>query len=187
MNTKQAAIEQLHAFFTSADKFLFFNGTYQGEKHPLAISAASQFTTKPSTILFRSNHTHHTGEYLQAVGIQKPPKPGGFIRLNSHLLRVDTINRRSWTKTPRQIDIAIVYPIDSLDADKGRECVQDLVGRDANKICLVTWTDNRDFSWVEKLNPVRITYDAEAERPDYHQRVRDCEEQGKRMTERGDR
>lgn len=172
MNTKEQAAMKLRDFFQSQDKFLLFNGTHQHQKHPLAIAAAVEVTQQPATILFRSNHSDNTGTFLRAVGITEVPQPGAFLRVGKHRLCVDTINQASWRKSPRPIDIAIVYPVGSLTGDKGDECVQDLICRNASKILLVTGTDNKDLAWVNQFNPVRITYDAEAERPDYHEEIR---------------
>jgi len=88
-----------------------------------------------------------------------------------HQLFVDTINPASWNSTPLKIDVAIVYPLDSLNMDEGDDCVQDLLRRSAKKVFLVSWTDNVDFSWTDQFNPVRVVYDAEEEDPEYHRRV----------------
>jgi len=66
---------------------------------------------------------------------------------------------------------SIVYPLDVLDEDNGDDCVQDLLRRNSRKIFLISWTDNKDFSWVEQFNPTHVIYDAKAERLDYHERM----------------
>ena len=66
-----------------------------------------------------------------------------------------------------------MYPLDSFGVEEGTKCVADLIARGAKKILLVTWTDNRDLGWVDQYSPVRVTFDAEAERPDYHERMQE--------------
>lgn len=85
-------------------------------------------------------------------------------------LYVDTMNRASWRSTPQHVDVAIVYPLDALEPVED-ECVQDLVSRGAKRVFLVSWTDNKNFDWVDQLKPVRVVYDAEEEDPEYHQRM----------------
>ena len=175
MNTKEKAVKGILSFLQSDQQFLFLNGTYQNEKHPLALAAVLYQYPGPATILFRVNAQRNADIFLSPIGIRRSPKPGTPIRVEEHNLYVDTINPRSWNSSPSRIDVAIVYPTDSLNADKGGECVEDLVRRQANKIMLVTWTDNKDFGWVDQFNPVRVTYDAEEKRPDYHARMREIE------------
>jgi len=76
-------------------------------------------------------------------------------------------------KTPSNIDAAIVYPLDAFSIDEGDQTVRDLIRRHARKILLVTGTDNTDFSWVDQFNPDRVIYDEAAERPDYHQEMKE--------------
>jgi len=175
MNTQEDVIKKLQKFFNSQEKFFFLNGTHQHQKHPLAIAAAVQFTAHSSAILFRTNGKQNTGMFLRGAGIKQVPEPGAFIRVGNHQLCADTINPASWKKTASTVDIAIVYPIDSLQGDQRDRCVQDLEYRNAKKILLVTWTDNKTFSWVNQYNPIRATYDAEAERPDYHAEIKGIE------------
>lgn len=178
MNTKEKAIASLQAFMTGPERVLLLSGTHQHEKHPLALGAALALAPAGARILFRANSKQNAGMFLQPMGIGKVPAPGTFVRANNRELYVDTINRVSWRSTPSPIHTAIVYPLDSLGRDDGDDCVQDLMRRQAAKIMLVTWTDNKDFSWVDGLSPVRIVYDAEAERPDYHERMREIESEG---------
>jgi len=169
MNTKEHAAEKITAFLKSSDqRVMLLNGTHQNEKHPLVVRSVFANCSK-ATVLFRVNSMANAGNFLRPVGFSKAPKPGTALNApNGNRLYVDTINQRSWKSSPNAIDVAVVYPCDSLDADSGSECVEDLRQRGVKKILLVTWTDNRDFSWVDSYNPVRVTYDAEAERAEYH-------------------
>lgn len=175
MSNRDDAVRGLRDFFQGGDRFLFFNGTHQYEKHKLALAAALQLSPAPATVLFRSNHKSNTGTMLADAGIQKVPPAGSFLSVMGHRLYTDTINPQSWRKSPTPIEVGIVYPVDSMKGDEGSDCVADLVRRQAKKILMVTWTDNRDFGWVGQFNPVRLTYDAAEERPDYHERMREIE------------
>lgn len=53
--------------------------------------------------------------------------------------------RRSWHSSPTNIDVVVVYPIDSLNVKNGDECVYDLLARRAKTIILASWTDNKDL------------------------------------------
>ncbi|MDD2475858.1 MAG: hypothetical protein PHI32_08100, partial [Dysgonamonadaceae bacterium] len=65
----------------------------------------------------------------------------------------------------------------------GQSRVQDLIDRNAKKIILITWTDNKDFSWVNQYNPCHVVYDAEEENPEYHQRVKEIELKHPRLSQ----
>jgi hypothetical protein len=62
-----------------------------------------------------------------------------------------------------------------MNAGDGDECVHDLLNRGAKKVVLVTWADNKDLGWTEQFNPVRVTYDTEAEDPGHHARLKEIE------------
>lgn len=173
MNTRTKALEEINSFLQSNHRFMLLTGTFQTEKHPLVLAAIlTQFPT-PATILFRANHANHFDTFLSPVlKLSKKPKTGTPIAIQGgYTLYIDTTNRSSWGSSPSNIDIAVVYPIDSLSLQLGDECVQDLIARKAKKIILVSWTDNKDFSWVNQFSPIPVAFDAEEERPDYHQRM----------------
>ena len=95
-----------------------------------------------------------------------------MIRLRGgYNLYVDTKNQISWRSSPSDIDIAVVYPASSLKESEGDDCVQDLIGRKAKKIVLVSWTDNADFGWVEQFDPVKVIYDSEEVDPEHHAEI----------------
>lgn len=175
MNNRADAIKGLQEFFASERKFLFFNGTHQNQKHVLALAAAFQLSPAQSRILFRSNAKSNTGMFLGDLGIKKVPDSGEWLRVSDRHLAADTINPQSWKKSPRPVDIAIIYPVDSMSGDEGSDCVADIVRRQAKKILMVTWTDSRDFGWADQFDPMRITYDVEEEQPEYHERMREIE------------
>jgi hypothetical protein len=173
MNSRKQAEERIAIFLKSEKRFLKLTGTHQNRKHLLVIELVlSQYLT-PATILFRANHVNNIESFVSPLlRLPKSPKPGAQFNVRGgYMLYFDTINPASWQSSPRQIDVAIVYPLDSLRADEGDDCVQDLLHRNARKVFLVSWTDNRDFSWTKQFEPVEVVYDAEEEDPDYHRRM----------------
>ena len=173
MNTKEKATEEILSFLDSDEQVLLMTGTYQNRKHVLAMQLIFSYFPPPATILFRAGHADNFETYLRPIiTLHSRPKTGKSIRIREgYNLYVDTINPKSWQSTPRNIDLAVVYPLDVLDEDNGDDCVQDLLRRNPRKILLISWTDNKDFNWVEQFNPRHVIYDAEAERPDYHRRM----------------
>jgi len=172
MNNKESALKNIDSFLESEEKHLILNGTNQNKKHPLVLAVVIYAAPPNSTILFRVNHKTHIKDFLSSViNLSKNPQPGKPIKIDGKNLYVDTINPSSWGKTPRKIDYAIIYPIDSLDCKTGDENLSDVKNRDPKKIFLVTWTDNKDMSWTNSYNPTIVTYDAEEEDLDYHNRV----------------
>lgn len=172
MNNKESALKSIIDFLGSEEKYLILNGTNQYEKHPLVLAAVVYAAPANSTILFRVNHKTHIKDFLSSViNLSKNPQPGKPIKVDGKYLYVDTINPSSWGKTPRKIDYAIIYPIDSLNSKTGDDNLTDVKNRNPQKIFLVTWTDNKDMSWTNSYNPTIVTYDAVEEDPDYHHRV----------------
>ena len=133
MTTRDEAQQALHAFLQGSERFLFLNGTFQNEKHVLVLNAVGVALHRPATILFRSNSSRQTDGFLKPTGIPKSPKPGQHLDFNGHRLYADTIQRSSWKKSPAMVDVAIVYPIDSMGGDEGSECVADLIRRKPSK------------------------------------------------------
>lgn len=173
MHTREKAIHTLSSYLRSDERFLLLTGTYQNRKHLLALSVVLSQYPSPATILFRANHSRSIRDFLAPMlNALKEPKIGTPINVQGgYTLYADTINRRSWPSSPYDIDVAIIYPLDSLGYEAGDECVQDLVRRKAKKILLISWTDNRDFGWTDQFSPVHVVYDAEQEDPEYHKRM----------------
>lgn len=88
-----------------------------------------------------------------------------------HALWTDTYNPASWGSSPSKIDVGILYPIDALKFTEAEDCARDLTKRGAKKVFLISWTDNKDFSWTDQFNPIHVIFDAEEERPEYHKRM----------------
>lgn len=168
--SKQQATDEVTAFLNSGQQVLLLSGTNQNEKHQLAL--ATVFTVCPpgTAVLFRVNKADNCEQFLRPlIQTRKKPRPGQRIGFDGYHLYVDTINPASWSSSPNPLDVAVVYPIDALNHAKADACMTDLLRRNAQKIILVTWTDNRDFAWVDQYGPVRVVYDAEDR--DYHERV----------------
>lgn len=172
MNTKENAIIELNYFLKSDDQTLLLTGTHQVAKHVLALQIVFASCSQ-SKILFRTGSSRDYEDYLSPVmRVNKRLKSGTAYPVGSgNILYLDTINSASWGKTPRSIDIGIVYPIDVLNEKEGDMVVHDFLRRGVRKIILVSWTDNKDYAWVEQFNPKKVLYDAEAERPEYHREV----------------
>lgn len=175
MNNKNEAFLKIIEFLNSSERVLLLKGTHQNQKHPLALAAVLTQSPKPPVVLFRVNHKSNIEDIVESVfKLKTKPQPGKPIIIDgSSRLYFDTINRSSWQHTPRDIDIAIVYPTDSLDSNRGEENLRDIINRNAKKILLVTWTDNKDYYWTMQYKPTIVIYDAEEEDPKYHQRVLD--------------
>jgi hypothetical protein len=171
-NDARSALEALQSFLNSEDKLVVVDGTHQNRKHVLALATALAIKGRTLRILFRANGRQNAGDFLRPLGIQRLPSPGDFLRLDGHRLFVDTINPRTWNASPSVIDIAVVYPLDSLAADTGSRCIEDLEYRRAGKILLVTWADIFDVTWLQDRRPVWVTYDAEQDDLAYHARVK---------------
>jgi len=174
MNTKEKAAQEILDFLRSDNKVLLLTGTYQNEKHSLALLLILSEYPSPANILFRANHSRNIKMFLSVLNLRKNPKTGKPIKISGgYNLYIDTINQMSWNSSPSHIDIAVVYPVGSLGESKGDDCVQDLIRRNAKKIVLVSCIDNKDISWVEQFNPVKVIYDSEEVDPEYHARTQE--------------
>ncbi len=171
-NTRAAARHALVEYMKSDKRVALLTGTFQHEKHVLALQCVVEALEHPSRLLFRTNSTSGISRFLSPVFGGKRLSGREFRIEDGHTLYADSINSSSWGKTPNEIDVAIVYPIDSLDLRTADMSLEDLRRRGVRKMILVTWTDNFDLSWAGHLEPIRITFDAEEERPDYHNRMK---------------
>jgi|GEM_PF-1249842 len=182
MNTIDKARDELIKFIQSDKKIALFTGTNQNKKHILALSLIFNHYSN-SNLLFRANSVDNLSIFLSPIfsGDLSKYIKNREIPLNngSSTLYLDTINKRTWSSSPHSVDVSIFYPIDSVKAEDGTECVNNLIKLTKSKIFLISWTDNEDFSWTNQYNPIRIIYDAEEERPEYHQEIKNIIEQSK--------
>ncbi|AVR33505.1 hypothetical protein CN936_23055 [Bacillus cereus] len=170
MNTRQKATKELVEFLVSDEKCVLLTGTYQNEKHILVFSVlrAIQEDVK---VLFRVNNLNNAGVFLGVEGGKM--QTGKAYSAGNLDIFVDSINDRSWNKTPRDLDYAILYPIDGVNKDSDKKkIIEDLFNyRNTKKIFLVSWTDNRDFGWLNDYIDRHIIFDAEEENPEYQKRM----------------
>lgn len=173
MNTRTKAAESILSFIRSGDRFLLLTGTHQDRKHRLVLEVVLSRYPSPASVLFRVNSMRNATSFLSpTLKLTRNTRPGNPILVApDYRLFVDSINPASWRSTPSNIDVGVVYPLDSLRQDEGDDCVRDLVRRNVKKVFLVSWTDNVDFSWTNQFKPVHVAYDAEEENPEYHKRV----------------
>jgi len=171
MNTRDQAINGIVVeFLDSNKKFLFVNGTHEDEKHNLVMNVVLEKYSSIN-ILFRANAKNNAILYLTSFNVNIP-SPGKYTSINGNKLYVDSINSTSWNSTPSNMDVAILYPAESLDLNTENSCIKNLVNKNPQKIILITWSDNKDIRWVDQYSPERVTYDAEEENPEYHDRVK---------------
>lgn len=172
MNTKEKALLQLNEFMESDERVVLITGTHQYEKHRLALQVINSYSSSDK-VLFRVNALDNLGSIFQNHSLNH--KAGKTYKLGDNVLHIDSINERSWSKTPHSINSAVLYPLDSptRDIKKRKDIVEDLLDRQAEKVFLVSWTDTHDFSWVNEYIDRHVIYDAEEEDPAYHQRVVD--------------
>jgi hypothetical protein len=76
---------------------------------------------------------------------------------------------RTWSGSPYRIDVAVVYPVDSLNSQLGSSCVKDVLLKEPKKVLLVSKWDQADLSWIDNYSPVRVVFDTTEERPAYHE------------------
>lgn len=170
MNTQQKALRELEAFVHSKETCVLITGTHQYQKHRLALKVLGE-NLVDAQILFRVNAINNLDSILGSNFSKH--KPGESYKLGPNRLYIDSVNPRSWGKTPSVIDAAVLYPLDSVNRDKNKqEIIRDLLHlRKVKKLFLASWTDTHDFSWVNEYIDRHVIYDAEEEDPEYHQRV----------------
>ncbi|HHT71545.1 MAG TPA: hypothetical protein GX016_08225 [Firmicutes bacterium] len=172
MSNKEEVMLRIVSFLNSDARFLLLTGTHQNEKHVVALAISLSLYPAPATVLFRASSMSHVVSYLSPILNVKRAKSGTPIKIHGgYTLFLDSMNPRTWMSSPRSIDVAVVYPIDLLSFEDGDDCVHDLIRREVKKILLVSWTDNRDFSWTSQFNPIHVVYDVVEEDPTYHQKV----------------
>ncbi|MEC2046318.1 hypothetical protein MHH84_11120 [Bacillus sp. FSL K6-1109] len=93
--------------------------------------------------------------------------------MNGSTVYIDTVNKRTWDKTPTDFDFAIVYPLMPLTKQTLREeLMKDLTYfKNVKKILLVSSQDTFDMSWADQYTKTKIVYDVLEEDSEYHYRV----------------
>jgi hypothetical protein len=149
MNTREKAANNIEMFLKSEKNVMLLTGTHSQQKHKLALQIVNATLPAPK-VLFRTNNKLH-GENMS-----------GFSYL-------DTFNVASQKKTPNDLDVAVVWPIDPLTADKGGVLMSDLQSRGVKKVILCTWLDNQDLTWLDSYKPEKVIYNAEDENAAHHE------------------
>lgn len=170
MNTRNEATMQIKRFLSSDEKYCLVTGTHQYEKHRLVLRILAEYYKK-GKFLFRSSTMLNASQFL---GSKKKLETGMRYDLKDNNLYVDTVQKRTWMKTPNHIDIAVIYPLMPLvKKSLLDEITEDLGDRGAQKIFFVSSFDTIDTTSIEEYNPFKIIYDVLEEDPAYHQRVLD--------------
>ncbi|WP_062353383.1 hypothetical protein [Bacillus kwashiorkori] len=173
MNTREKARGEIIEFIKSeGEKCTLLTGTFQNEKHPLVLRTINELL-EGCSILFRANSMQNLGSFFNNHSTNF--KTGVAYKLGKSRMYIDTINPMTWKKSPHNLDIAVVYPFDSVTKNNSKKRIMDdlFTYRDIQKIFLVSWTDTHDFSWAEEYIDRKIVFDAEEEDPEYHERMID--------------
>lgn len=108
---------------------------------------------KDKTILIRTNRTNG----VDKIGIPKENLPTKIVSTKKYKYRYcfhdenmlvfdNMLKQNTWNNFRDEIDIAVIYPVDSLSVDKQRECIGDLMeNHHINKIIFVSWVENVDL------------------------------------------
>lgn len=171
MNTREKAKAEIIEFIESdKERCVLLTGTYQNEKHPLVLRTINELVAGCS-ILFRANSKRNLGTFFNNHNTNF--KSGVAYKLGKNNMYIDTINPITWKNTPHNIDIAVVYPFDSVSKNTGKERIIEnlFTSRNIKKIFLVSWTDSYDFTWADSFIDRKVVFDTEEEDPEYHKRM----------------
>lgn len=170
MNGKKEAISQLLTFLKSDERFAILTGTHEHKKHKLALQVIDYYY-KGKNILFRGNTKQNVSIYLLD---HKAVKIGHPYRLQNNVMYIDTVNRRTWGKNGQPTEIAIVYPLKSIEKKQDRDLVVNnlIDSLKVKKVLFISCYDTLDLSWTKDIK-TKIVYDSLEENPEYHQRVLD--------------
>lgn len=174
MNNRSQLQKEILKFLESEDeKIMLITGTHQYEKHMEVLRTINKNVQDGVKVLFRINGKDNIGSIFENK--IKSPKLNTRIKLSKLNLYIDTINSRTWQCG--KYNISIIYPIDSVCRMKEKqreEIINNLLRNTVNKLFIVSWTDNFDYSWLEEFGIYRkAVFDAEEEDSAYHNRVLD--------------
>lgn len=174
MNNRSQLQKEILKFLESEDeKIMLITGTHQYEKHMEVLRTINKNVQDGVKVLFRINGKDNIGSIFENK--IKSPKLNTRIKLSKLNLYIDTINSRTWQCS--KYNISIIYPIDSVCRMKEKqreEIINNLLRNTVNKLFIVSWTDNFDYSWLEEFGIDRkAVFDAEEEDSAYHNRVLD--------------
>ncbi|WP_128896669.1 hypothetical protein [Longirhabdus pacifica] len=174
MGTKEDTMTNVKSFLDDKEtKAMLITGTHQYQKHRLVMKGLKECVEKPSTILFRVNSMEN---FDSIFNNSKNFKTGTAYALGEHSVFFDSLNKITWSKTQREYDYCILYPLDSVISSSHMYTILDDLyeRRDIKKIFLVSWTDKFNYQYHKELGKYYSThaiYDALQEDADYHERV----------------
>ncbi len=171
MHTREKAIVQIKEFFNSDEQSLLLTGTHQYRKHDLIIKLINKYMSNKSILIRTSGIKDVQRLFENPLNYDlRSTKAGKDYYISNNIYNFDSYQTSStWYKTKNKYDYAIVYPIDSIEKDdtlKNLFCYKVV-----EKIFLCSWHRPKKISVFEKYFQRHVIYDAEEERPDYHQRV----------------
>lgn len=177
---RENTVNLLFEFIDSdTEKVVLLKGTHQFEKHSLVLAFITQLRFFEKGV-FRSNSLQNIPLFMEYAGFKnargKLAAGQEYILQGTSLYFDSVLTRSTWSKTPTDLDFALVYPMDVFRKSKEflkEEFLDDLFRfKNIKKIFLVTFTDVQDdYSWLNEYVDRTIIFDAEDEDPDYHQRV----------------
>ena len=174
MNTKALAGQKITEFLSSEDRTMVLSGTHMFKKHKLVLKLLAK-EYEGLKILLRVNSLQNT-ESRDFLGFKA--ETGKAYKLDKNKLYIDSMNRKSWSKTPNDFDIIIFYPAGSLYNRKSEEVKNNLEDifevKNVNKIIFVTCQegDYCDISYLKEYDDiVHVKYDSEEDDIEYHNRV----------------
>ncbi len=172
MNNRANLQQEIKAFLQAEnEKIMLITGTYQTEKHWEVLRTLNNCVQDGVKVLFRINAQNNIDSIFKST--LRNAKLNTRIKVGNLRLYLDTINSRTWKY--EDYNVSILYPVDSVChmKDEQREkVVSDLIQHTINKVFIISWTDNKDFTWLDEFAIDRkVVFDAEEEQPEYHQRV----------------
>ncbi|PGU78945.1 hypothetical protein [Bacillus cereus] len=181
MNNRGNAIKQINEFINSeTEKVMLITGTHQYEKHSLVLKMVDQSQNLKNGV-FRVNGFDNVTMFLDQAGYNVPMnktiKSGQPYKVKNKIIYFDSLFTKStWSRTPTELDFALIYPMDSFCGKKKEtkeELLRDILeAKRIKKIFIVSWTDVRhDYEWLKPYADRSIIFDAEEEDPEYHKRV----------------
>ncbi|MBU3177657.1 hypothetical protein KPL47_15085 [Clostridium estertheticum] len=174
MNTKCEAEKRIHEFLNSENGTMVLSGTHMFKKHKLILNILAK-KCENLKILFRVNSLQNT-DNRDFLGFKA--NTGKAYKLGKNELYIDSMNAKSWGKTPNDFDIIIFYPAGSLYKRKSAEVKNNLEDifkiKNANKIIFVTCQEGKysDISYLKEYDDIfHVEYDSEEDDIEYHKRV----------------
>lgn len=180
-NNLKNAYEKIISFIESdTEKTILITGTHQYKKHSLVLDILENHYDLKHGLL-RSNSLDNIALFLEQAGynvkLNKKFNSGDSYKIGTLSIQFDSIfSVRTWNNTNRDLDFAIIYPMDSFcekDSKAKDRLIKDILEeRNIRKVFIVSWTDTRhEYDWLNGVVDRKVIYDAEEDDIDYHNRV----------------